>query len=563
MQSYKNEGKRVWLEQYDPEVAHHLDYPACPVHDLLAKTVQKFPHQTALIFLGRSLNYETLQSYVDKQAAFLIRAGLQAGDRVGILLPNCPQFVIGFYGVLKAGGIVTAINPGFTHDEIVYQIKSVGIRYLICLESIYPIIHQISQSHAFKAIILTELKDMISDDLANAHVQKTKLKGKAWIWLNEILRQPLLLSNKNFPIIPPDQPAIFQFSGGTTGTPKAAIGLHRNLVANTIQFRYWLSSLREGSEVFLAAIPLFHVYGMVIGMSLSILLGASLVLIPNSREIGEILAAIQEYRVSVFPGVPSLYFTINNFPSVRNYDLKTIRACISGSASLPKSVKTRFEELIGGQVLEGYGLSEAPTATHCNPMRGVNKTGSIGLPLPDVDCRIVSLVNRNREVTIGAAGELLIRGPQVMKAYYRRSKETKQALQGGWLHTGDIAKMDEQGYFYIESRKKDLIKVGGLQVWPREIEEVIDAHPAVAESAVAGIPDARHGEVPAAWIILKPGVSLTELEIKNWCKVRLIGYKIPRIIQFRAVLPRTTVGKVLKRELVKMHLESTKNKGGS
>lgn len=561
MHNSKIDEKRPWFEHYDPEVAIHLEYPVCTLHELLDRTTKKYPHQTALIFYGQKMDYATLHSYVEKLATFLNRAGLKPGDRVGILLPNCPQFVIAFYGVLKAGGIVTAINPGFTHAEIEQHIKSVGIRYLICLENIFPMIHQISKTHAFKTVILTELKEMISINLSTVLAQKSP-HHKAWIWLQEILQQPLS-TNELFPLISPDEPAIFQFSGGTTGTPKAAIGLHRNLVANTIQFRHWLSDLREGREVFIAAIPLFHVYGMVIGMNLSVLLGASLVLIPNSREIGEILIAIQDNGVSVFPGVPSLYYSINNYPAVKNYSLKTIRACISGSAPLTASVKTKFEELIRGQVLEGYGLSEAPTATHCNPMKGVNKTGSIGLPLPDVDCKIASLANSDREVATGEAGELLIRGPQVMKAYHHNSEETRRVLRGGWLHTGDIAKMDRDGYFYIEGRKKELIKVGGLQVWPREIEEVIDAHPTVAQSAVAGIPDARHGEVPVAWIILKPGKSLSEMEIKNWCKTRLIAYKIPKVIKFCDAFPRTSVGKVLKRELVRIHLESLKKKGGS
>jgi long-chain acyl-CoA synthetase len=362
----------------------------------------------------------------------------------------------------------------------------------------------------------------------------------------------------------PEDVCLFQYSGGTTGTSKGAIALHRNVVANTLQIRYWMPNLVEGQEVLLMAIPLFHVYGMVAGMNFSMATGATMVMVPNARDLHDLLENIQKYRPSIFPGVPTLYNAINNHPDVQagKYNLSSIKACISGSAPLLRETKERFEALTGGKVFEGYGLSEAPTATHCNPLLGENRTGSIGLPLPDVDAKIISLDDGKTEMPVGEIGELVIRGPQVFKGYHNMPTETENALRdlgdggGPWLFTGDIARMDEDGYFYIVDRKKELIKPGGYQVWPREVEEVIAAHPKVLEVAVAGIPDPYRGETVKAWIVLKPGESATEEEIKAWCKERLAPYKVPTHYEFRNELPKTTVGKILRRELVRQHKEA-------
>jgi len=359
-------------------------------------------------------------------------------------------------------------------------------------------------------------------------------------------------------VVGPEDVAIFQYSGGTTGIPKAAIGLHRNLVANTLQFSRWLVGLEDGKEVVLAAIPLFHVYGMVIAMSMGIAIGASLVLIPNPRDIANILENIQRYKATLFPGVPNMYSAINHHPDVLagKYDLRSIKACISGSAPLLEETRMTFENLTGGKLLEGYGLSEAPTATHCNPMLGENRAGSIGLPLPDIDCRIVDLETGQVELPIGEIGELIINGPTIMRGYHNISDQTEQTLRNGWLYTGDIARMDKDGYFYLVDRKKDLMKIGGLQVWPREVEEVIAAHPKVLEVGVAGVMDPQRGERVKAWIVLKPGEKLALDEVKTWCRERIAPYKAPSLVAFLDKLPRTTVGKVLRRELVRMHRET-------
>ena len=355
-----------------------------------------------------------------------------------------------------------------------------------------------------------------------------------------------------------DDVALFQYSGGTTGTSKGAIALHRNLVANALQIRSWMVSAEEGKEVTLMGIPLFHVYGMVAGMLFSIMSGAAMVMVPNARDLKDVLDNIQKYKASIFPGVPTLYNAINNHPDVLagKYNLSSIKACISGSAPLLRDTKEKFEALTGGVVFEGYGLSEAPTATHCNPLLGENRTGSIGLPLPDVETRIVSLDDEVTVLPVGEIGELVIKGPQVFVGYHMMPTETTNALRDGWLYTGDIARMDEDGYFYIVDRKKELIKPGGYQVWPREVEEVIAAHPKVLDVGVAGIPDAYRGETVKAWVVVKPGEALSEEEIKDWCKERLAKFKVPTHIEFRSELPKTTVGKILRRELVRQHKEA-------
>jgi long-chain acyl-CoA synthetase len=333
--------------------------------------------------------------------------------------------------------------------------------------------------------------------------------------------------------------------------------MHRNLVANALQIRHWMTETREGKEVVLMAIPLFHVYGMVAGMLFAIYSGASMVMVPNPRDLKDVLENIDKYKTTVFPGVPTLYNAINNHPDVKagKYNLSTIKACISGSAPLMRETKDRFEALTGGKLVEGYGLSEAPTATHCNPLLGENRAGSIGLPFSDVAGRIVSLDDGVTELPPGEVGELVIQGPQVFKGYHNMPTETANALREGWLYTGDIARMDEDGYFYIVDRKKELIKPGGYQVWPREVEEVIAANPKVLEVGVAGVPDPYRGETVKAWVVLKPGETSTEEEIREWCKQQMAPFKVPTQVEFRSELPKTTVGKVLRRELVKQHTD--------
>ncbi|MFQ5343907.1 MAG: long-chain fatty acid--CoA ligase, partial [Anaerolineae bacterium] len=346
----------------------------------------------------------------------------------------------------------------------------------------------------------------------------------------------------------PDDVAIYQYTGGTTGVSKGAVAPHRALVADALQIDAWVPDRREGDETYLAVIPFFHVYGMVACMSTAIYQAARMVLLPQFN-LEDVLKAIDKYKPTFFPGVPAMYVAINNHPEVSKYDVRSIRACISGAAPLPVEVKKRFEELTGGKLCEGYGLSEAPTATHCNPINGLNKPGSIGLPLPDVECKIEDL-ETGEALPAGEAGELCIRGPQLMQGYLNRPEETAETLKDGWLHTGDIAYMGDDGYFFIVDRKKDMIITGGYNVYPRDVEEVLYQHPAVQEAAVAGVPHEYYGEMIKAYVVLKEGASVSEDELIQFCKEQLAAYKAPKEVEFRQSLPKTLVGKVLRRVLV-------------
>jgi long-chain acyl-CoA synthetase len=550
-----------WLANYDPGVMPHLAYPRLPVFDFLDEAARRSPGRTCIIYKDKSWTYRQVAELSDAIAGALLTAGLGRGERVGLFMPNSPEFILAYFGILKAGGVAVAINPLYTPPEIIHQVEDAGVEILVAAGSLYERIKKAQPETAIRRIYVTGEADPGPGDLhfdqliaGHAEAAGKNKKDSADIALSAVKQS-----------IVPDDVALFQYTGGTTGIPKAAVVLHRNLVTNTLQFKTWMSTLEEEKEVFLLGLPIFHIYGMVCGMLLGLALRAALVVIPNPRDISDLLAAIQVHRVTYFPAAPTLYNAINNHAEVNagKVDLTSIKACISGSAPLMKETKEKFERLTGGRICEGYGLSEAPTATHCNPLRGENRIGSIGLPLPDVDARIISIADGVTEAPVGESGELVIRSPQVMKEYHHMPVETQDVLRqlpdgsGPWLFTGDIARMDAEGYFYIVDRKKELIKVAGYQVWPREVEEALSAHPKILEAGAAGIPDAYRGETVKAWIVLKPGESLTEAEIKAWCRDRLAPYKIPSQIEFRGELPKTIVGKTLRRELVRQHLEKT------
>jgi long-chain acyl-CoA synthetase len=586
---------KPWLAHYDKGVPHTVDIPNVPLFHFLEESAHKYPDRACTIFKGAVISYQEMNAITDHIAAALVDIGVKKGDRVGIFMPNSPQFVMAFFGILKAGGVVVATNPQYTAPEIEHQASDAGIKVMFVITNFYKTIKKAQPNTKIKKLVVSHIKeefpaklrmaftvaDMLPTsvqqqliDAKNTSGMLKKLISKAReshldklengdIWFKDL---PVKYKNAPRPKleIGPEDTALFQYSGGTTGVSKGAVALHRNVVANTLQQRAWNVTAEDGRETYLLAIPLFHVYGMVAGMSVAMSLGASMVLVPDARDIPDLLENIEEFKPTLFPGVPALYNAINNRPEVKagKVSLRSIKACISGSATLMRETKDTFEALSGGKVFEGYGLSEAPTATHCNPLLGVNKTGSIGMPLPNVDVQIISLDDGETELAQGEVGELTIHGPQVMKGYHNMPTETAntlRTLKDGqvWLFTGDIARMDEDGYFYIVDRKKELMKPGGFQVWPREVEEAISAHPKVMEVGVAAIPDAYSGESVKAWIVLKPGESATEDEIKVFCKERLAPYKVPKHYEFRTELPKTTVGKILRRELVRQHKETT------
>jgi long-chain acyl-CoA synthetase len=473
--------------------------------------------------------------------------------------------VIAFYGILRAGGVVVAINPFYKEDEFTFMLKNAGIEIIIGQDENLGLIERIAPETNLRVVIISNIHKDNESLTANREGRYPGIENMFAIQNDSMITLPFLnlvkgdTTGQDLPVIDPENDAaVFQYSGGTTGTPKAAIGLHRNLAANTIQFRAWLWSLKDGQETVLAVIPLYHVYGMVIVLSMGVMLGATLLLEADPRDIDRLLEDAERYRPGLFPCVPSLYSGILHRlrSSPRKYDLSSLGICISGSAPLHQALKEQFEELTGGKVLEGYGLSEAPTATHCNPLGGRNKTGSIGLPLPDVTCKLTPYSDEDFSPGVQNIGELLIRGPQVMAGYHNTKDADHDILAGGWLHTGDIASMDEDGYFYILGRKKELIKIGGLQVWPTEIEEVISKHPAVREVCAAGVPGSEKSEIVKAWVVLKEKGEATEEDIRAWVRERLAAYKVPGLVDFRENLPRTPVGKPLRRELVREYIES-------
>ena len=559
---------RPWLAHYDKGVPQTINYPSVPIFQFLEESARKYPDRPCTIFKGAAISFREMDAITDKLAAALAGLGIKKGDRVGIFIPNTPQFVMVYFGILKAGGVVVAIDSRYTAPEIVYQANDAGIETLFVMSNFYKTMKVAQPQTKIKTLIVTNIKETLPPLLRVLFTVAKEKKGgfrvelaTGDIWLTDLLARYRPEDRPKLEI-GPDDIALFQYSGGTTGVSKAAVAMHKNLVANALQIVSWMRNLETGKETVLMAIPLFHVYGMVAGMLFAISSGASLVMVPNPRDMPDLLDNIKKFHPSVFPGIPMLYNAINNRPDViaGKYNLGSIKACISGSAPLLRDTKERFEALSGGKVSEGYGLSEAPTATHCNPLLGVNITGSIGIPFPDVDAKIVNLEDGETEVKIGEVGELIINGPQVMKGYHNMPVETANTLRKlkdgkVWLFTGDIARMDENGYFYIVDRKKELMKPGGEQVWPREVEEVIAAHPKVLEVGVAGIPDSLRGEVVKAWVVLKPSETLSEDDVKEWCRKSLAIYKVPRQVEFRTELPKTTVGKTLRRELVRQHNE--------
>lgn len=544
---------KPWLQNYDPGVPTTLDYPEAPLYHFLEESARRYPTLPATIFYDAKLSYSELDALANQIAHALIGMGVRKGDRVALLLPNTPQFVASFFGILKAGAIVVANNPLYTARELTHQLNDAGATTIITLSKMYPTVQKIIPDTALENVVVTNIKEYMPFVLRTLFTLFREKKdghrvelaaGHHWFqdWVSG---QPTGGAGVE---VGPDDVAIYQYTGGTTGVSKGAVAPHRALVADALQIDAWVPDRREGDETYLAVIPFFHVYGMVACMSTAIYQAARMVLLPQFN-LEDVLKAIDKYKPTFFPGVPAMYVAINNHPEVSKYDVRSIRACISGAAPLPVEVKKRFEELTGGKLCEGYGLSEAPTATHCNPINGLNKPGSIGLPLPDVECKIEDL-ETGEALPAGEAGELCIRGPQLMQGYLNRPEETAETLKDGWLHTGDIAYMGDDGYFFIVDRKKDMIITGGYNVYPRDVEEVLYQHPAVQEAAVAGVPHEYYGEMIKAYVVLKEGASVSEDELIQFCKEQLAAYKAPKEVEFRQSLPKTLVGKVLRRVLV-------------
>jgi long-chain acyl-CoA synthetase len=518
-----------------------------PLHEILAKTARDYPKQTAIEFLDAKMTYEELNLLSDQFAVALARLGVKCGDRVAIFLPNIPQFVIAYFGVLKAGAVLTAISPLHREREVEYQLCDSEAETIIALDSLYPVVEKVWHKTKLKHVIVTSLEEYA----AKTAVSASKPEQKASVYsFQELLKENVDANLLKVYVNPNEDLAALQYTGGTTGTPKAAMLTHMNLVSNTVMFAAWIKGAKA-NETFLTALPLFHIYGMTTSMNVPIYLAAKMVMLPRFDPLTA-LETIQKHKVTVFCGAPTMYAVLLANPELGKFNLTSIRVCISGASPLPPQVQKKFMGTTGGFLAEGYGLTEASPVTHCNPVDKTMKTvkvGSIGLPLPDTDARIFDAETGTKELKAGEIGELAVKGPQVMKGYWRNPEETANVLRNGWLYTGDIGKMDENGYFYITDRKKDLIKYKDYSVYPREIEDVLYEHSAVKLCAVVGKPDRMAGEIPKAFVVLKEGANATEAELIGFVKDKVAPYKAVREVEFRKELPISSAGKVLRRVL--------------
>ncbi len=546
----EKEINRIWLKFYDEGVRPNIDYPEVPLYKLLEETASKYPDKVALIFFGKKITYRQVDEMSDRVASFLYKLGVRKGSRVIVDLPNTPHYVAAYYGILKTGATVVQCNPLYTEREITYILENSEAEYGFFVEMVYPRVKNLIREGKIKKAVICKIEDYLPFPLNFLYpLKKEKVKveksDKVVYW-KDVLKSP---PTKDRPEIDPKEDvATFLYTGGTTGVPKAVMSTHYNLVANVYQTLEWVTD-RSPDDVFAGVLPYFHSFGMTTSMNAPIALGGTIILLPDPRDIKRLLESIQKYGITIFCGVPTMYAAIINYPEVKKYNLRSVKACISGAAPLPIEVKRRFEEITGGKLVEGYGLSETSPVALGNPVYGLNKEGSIGIPFPDTYAVIID--DEGKILPVGEVGEIVIKGSQVMKGYYKMEEETKKVLVNGWLLTGDVAKMDEDGYFYIVDRKKDMIIAGGYNIYPREVEEVLYEHPAVTEAAVVGVPDPYRGETVKAFIVLKPEYKgkVSEEEIIQFCRERLAAYKVPRIVEFRDELPKSAVGKILRRVL--------------
>lgn len=559
---------RPWLVHYPPEVPRNLDHADRPLFDFLDKAAERYPHRKAIIFQNKTLTYRELQRQSEIFAANLRLLGVNPGDRTAIMLPNLPQTIIAFWGVLKAGGIAVMTNPLYMETEIIHHMKDSGAICLVTLDIFWAKIRPLREKLPIRRYIISG----IGDALAFPYNVLYRFRAKTGVGAAEpdftgqdlVPWKKLLSGGQRFSVSSggdPDAPALIQYTGGTTGLPKGVVLSHRNLSANTRQVLAILRETAVRHHTFLGIVPFFHVYGLTTTLICPAALAAAVLPLPRYVP-RDVLAAVKKYRPSIFPGAPSIYISLMQQKDLASYDLRSIEICVSGSAPLPVEHFKRFREITGAHIIEGYGLTEASPITHANPFSEHQKIGSIGVPLPDTDARIVDMEAGSLTLPPGKVGELVIRGPQVMRGYWNRPDESASALRNGWLYTGDIAVMDEEGYFYIVDRKKDMVIVAGYNVYPREIDEVLLEHPKILDAVAVGVSDASRGECIKAFVVLKPGEKMAEAEVIAWCRSKLAGYKVPRRVEFRKELPKNIVGKVLRRALRAQEDAARKNAGG-
>ncbi len=555
---------KPWLKHYEPHVPEHLTYPEVILPDVLRQTAQAYPSQTAMIFKGARLSYAEFDRAVDRFAAGLQNLGVKKGDRVAVHLPNCPQYPIAYYAVLRIGAVVVPCNPLYKAHEMTHQLADSGAETIVTLSSLVPLIWEIRPTTRLKHIIVAQIKTYFPPVLRLLFTVAMEAKAGHRVdigghaethWFTDVMAQtPASLRAVE---VKPDDTAVLMYTGGTTGLSKGAQLTHRNILVNAYQCKVWLNT-EQAADIIMTQIPLFHCYGMTTCMNLSVLIASSMLLVPDPRDLDDVVHTISRFKPTLYPGVPAIYNSINNHPQAARYNLRSIKACISGASGLPVQVQESFQTLTGARLVEGYGLSEASPVTHANPVFGENRIGTIGVPWPDTDVRIVDAEEGQRVLGVDEPGELCIRGPQIMRGYWNMPTETANVLRadpgdptgGPWLYTGDIASMDQDGYFRIVDRKKDvIIGTGGYKIHPREIEDELYKYTKVLEAAAIGVPFEDRGDRVKVFVVLKPGETATEEDIIAFCADNLAPFKVPKFVEFRSELPKSTVGKPLRRVL--------------
>ena len=548
--------KRFWTKHYEPGVPADLDLQPLTALDFLDQSVERWGDRPALTLKGKTLTYRQLKDQVDRFATALAGLGVQQGSRVALWLPNLPQMVIAYFATLRLGALVVNTNPLYVEREVEHQLNDAGVSVVVTLDYLWWYkLRGILGKTKVEHVVVTSIPDYLPfplNLLAPLKLKKTKQyvkvpkEDKVHFFKDLIARTPPAPPKVTIAL---DDVAVLQYTGGTTGVSKGAMLTHRNLSANVQQSASWFRDIKDGEEVLLACLPYFHVFGMTVSMLWPIRIGAHIILAPNPRDIPDLVKNIHKSRVSIFPAVPALYVAINNFPDVEKLDLSSIKACFSGSAPLPVDVLERFEKLTGGRITEGFGMTETSPVAHVNPLHGLRKPGSVGIPVPGTDAKIVDVETGETELGIGQEGELCIRGPQVMAGYWNRPDETTLVLRDGWMYTGDLARVDEDGFTFIVGRKKDMILAGGYNVYPDEVDRILFGHPAILESATIGVPDERCGEHIKSFVVLKPGQSVTAHDLTTYLRTQLAAYKIPKEIDFIPELPKSSMMKILRREL--------------
>lgn len=544
--------EKIWLNSYAKNVPATLDYMQSGIQEILTETAKKYPERPALSFFGATLSFDQMEKQVNQLANGLLRSGAQAGDRIALLLPNMPQIAVAVYASWRIGSVVVMNNPLYTDSELLHQLNDSKARFLICLDLLVPRMQAVQHKTLVEKIIVAHIRDYLPFPKKQLFPYLARDKhrtiepNKATVEWTKLLNE----SSDTHPNIPVDidGTAALQYTGGTTGVSKGVVLTHRNFTVNCQQGRSWIPNLKNGESVVLGTLPIFHAFGLF-AMNMCVLAGFKNVLIPRP-EAKTILEAIHKERVTLFPGVPTMFIGILNEKKLKKYNLSSLKICISGAAPCPVEVIRNFEAVSSAQIIEGYGITEASPATCLNPVGGLNKAGSIGLPLPDTEIKIVDLVDENKELAIEEVGELCFKGPQVsVHGYYNMPDETASTFSNGWLYTGDIAKVDQDGYVWIVDRKKDMIIAGGYNVYPRDVEEILYEHPDIIEACVKGVADPYRGETVKAYVVMRPGESTNEKDIINWCKKKLASYKTPTIVEFREELPKSAVGKILRKNL--------------